>query len=63
MNIPLWLGIAYAVVAALLLNLNLASPWRREIKIAAIFLVTALYVVVRGQTFALHHGAVRQGLF
>ncbi len=44
MNIPLLLGIAYAVVAALLLNLNLASPWRREIKIAAIFLVTALYV-------------------
>ena len=36
MNIPLLLGIAYAVVAALLLNLNLASPWRREIKIAAI---------------------------
>ena len=44
MNIPLFLGIAYAVVAALLLNLNLASPWRREIKIAAIFLVTALYI-------------------
>ena len=44
MNIPLLLGIAYAVVAALLLNLNLASPWRREIKLAAIFLVTALYV-------------------
>ena len=37
MNIPLLLGIAYAVVAALLLNLNLASPWRREIKFAAIF--------------------------
>lgn len=44
MNIPLLLSIAYAVVAALLLNLNLASPWRREIKIGAIFLVTALYV-------------------
>ena len=44
MNIPLLLGIAYAVVAALLLNLNLASPWRREIKFAAIFLVTGLYV-------------------
>ena len=44
MNIPLLLGVAYAVVAALLLNLNLASPWRREIKLAAIFLVTALYV-------------------
>ena len=44
MNIPLLLGIAYAVVAALLLHLNLASPWRREIKLAAIILVTALYV-------------------
>jgi hypothetical protein len=44
MNIPLLMGIAYALVAALLLNLNLASPWRREIKLAAIILVTGLYV-------------------
>ena len=44
MSTPILLGIAYAVVAALLLNLNLASPWGRGIKLAAIFIVTALYV-------------------
>ena len=50
MTIPLLLGVAYAVVAALLLNLNLNSSWRREIKIGAIFLVTGLY-------FAAYQGA------
>ena len=50
MTIPLMLGVAYAVVAALLLNLNLNSSWRREIKIGAILLVTGLY-------FAAYQGA------
>ena len=44
MSIPLMMGVAYAVVAALLLTLNLSTPWRREIKLAAIIVVTALYV-------------------
>ena len=44
MSIPLMMGVAYAVVAALLLTLNLSTPWRREIKLAAISVVTALYV-------------------
>ncbi len=44
MTIPLILGIAYAVLAALVLNLNLNSPWRKEIKIAAIIAVSLLYV-------------------
>ncbi len=43
MTIPLMLGVAYAVLAALLLNLNLNSSWRQEIKLAAIGLVTLLY--------------------
>lgn len=44
MSIPLMMGIAYAVVAALLLTLNLNTAWRREIKLAAIIVVTGLYV-------------------
>ncbi len=38
------LTLAYVAVAALLLNLNLATPRRGVIKVAAIALVTALYV-------------------
>ena len=38
------LTLAYVGVAALLLNLNLAAPRRGAIKVAAIALVTALYV-------------------
>ncbi|MCY4012014.1 MAG: hypothetical protein OXG82_04785 [Gammaproteobacteria bacterium] len=38
------LTLAYVAVAALLLNLNLATPRRGPIKVAAIALVTALYV-------------------
>lgn len=38
------LTLAYVAVAALLLNLNLATPRRGAIKVAAIALVTALYV-------------------
>lgn len=44
MTIPLILGISYALLAALLLSLNLASPWRREIKTAAIILVSLFYL-------------------
>lgn len=38
------LTLAYVAVAALLLNLNLATPRSRSVKVAAIILVTALYV-------------------
>ena len=38
------LTLAYVAVAALLLNLNLATPRRGAIKVAAVALVTALYV-------------------
>ena len=38
------LTLAYVAVAALLLNLNLATPRRGAIKVIAIVLVTALYV-------------------
>lgn len=38
------LTLAYVAVAALLLNLNLATPRRGATKVAAIALVTALYV-------------------
>ena len=44
MTIPLILGISYAVLAALLLSLNLKSPWRREIKTLAIILVSLFYL-------------------
>ncbi|MCH1485918.1 MAG: hypothetical protein L7V29_00090 [Alphaproteobacteria bacterium] len=44
MSIPLLLGVAYAVVAALLLTLNLQTPYRREIKLAAILIVSLLYI-------------------
>ena len=38
------LTIAYVAVAALLLNLNLATRWNVFVKIGAVVLVTALYV-------------------
>jgi hypothetical protein len=38
------LSLAYAAVAALLLNLNLATPWSGAVKIGAIVLVSGLYV-------------------
>ena len=44
MSIPLLLGLAYALVAALLLTLNLQTRYRREIKLAAIILVSLLYI-------------------
>ncbi len=44
MDIPVLLAISYAALAALLLALNMATPWRRSIKFAAIILVSALYV-------------------
>ena len=44
MSIPLLLGVAYAVLAALVLALNLETKYRREIKIAAIIAVSLLYV-------------------
>ena len=44
MSIPLLLGLAYAVVAALLLSLNLQTKYRRGIKIAAILGVSLLYI-------------------
>lgn len=44
MSVPLILAVSYALLAALLLNLNLASPWRREIKTAAIVLVGLFYL-------------------
>lgn len=50
MTIPLLLGVAYAVLAALLLSLNLETKYRHEIKIAAIIGVSLLYV-------ATYHGA------
>ena len=50
MSIPLLLGLAYAVVAALLLSLNLQTKYRRGIKIAAILGVSLLYIGV-------YHGA------
>ncbi len=50
MTIPLLLGVAYAVLAALLLSLNLETKYRREVKIAAIIGVSLLYV-------ATYHGA------
>jgi hypothetical protein len=50
MTIPLLLGVAYAVLAALLLSLNLETKYRREIKIGAIIGVSLLYV-------ATYHGA------
>lgn len=43
MSIPLGLGIAFAALTALVVNLNLQSPWRREIKLAVIVLMTGLY--------------------
>jgi hypothetical protein len=47
MTIPLTLGLAYAAIAALLLNLNLSSElpkrYRRAIKISAIIVVSILY--------------------
>jgi len=50
MSIPLLLGVAYAALAALVLNLNLDSKYRREIKVAAIIIVSLFYV-------AAYHGA------
>lgn len=44
MSIPLILAVSFALLAALLLNLNLASPWRREIKAAAIVIVSLFYI-------------------
>ena len=44
MTIPLILGLSYMVLAALLLSLNLATPWRREIKTAAIIIVSLFYL-------------------
>ena len=44
MSIPLILGLSYAALAALVLNLNLNSPWRREIKTATIVLVSLFYI-------------------
>ena len=38
------LTLAYVAIAALLLNLNLATRHSRTVKVAAIMLVTALYV-------------------
>lgn len=38
------MSISYVAVAALLLSLNIASTWRWQIKMAAIVLVSALYV-------------------
>ncbi len=43
MSIPLALGLAYAALTALVINFNLTTPWRREIKIAVIVLMTLLY--------------------
>ena len=60
MSIPLMMGVAYAVVAALLLNLNLNSPWRREIKLAAIIVVTTLYVFTYQGTQELRGWAFHQ---
>lgn len=45
MNWILSIAIAYAALAGLVLALNLATPYRREIKISAIVLITILYVV------------------
>ncbi len=50
MSIPLILGLSYAVLAALLLALNLHTPHRREIKLATIALVSLFY-------YAAYHGA------
>lgn len=50
MSIPLVLGMAYAALAALVLNLNLDSKYRREIKIASIIVVSLFYI-------AAYHGA------
>ncbi|MFB3107450.1 MAG: hypothetical protein ACE1ZA_21360, partial [Pseudomonadales bacterium] len=38
------LSIAYAAVAALLLNLNLATRWSGAVKTGAILLVSGLYI-------------------
>ena len=38
------LSLAYAAVAALLLNLNLATQWSGAVKTGAIVLVSGLYV-------------------
>ncbi len=43
MTIPLVLGVSYALLAGLLLSLNMQTPFRREIKTAAIILVTLFY--------------------
>jgi hypothetical protein len=43
--VSLALAICYAVVAALLLNLNVASAWGWKVKVGAILLVSALYGV------------------
>lgn len=39
-----WLAIAYAAVAALLLNLGLRSRWPLAVKLAAVVVVSTLYV-------------------
>ena len=44
-TVVVWLSVAYAVVAALLLNLNLATRHGRLVKVTTILLVTGLYVV------------------
>lgn len=44
MSIPVLLGVAYATLAALLLMLCLATPFRRGIKVAAIIFVSGLYI-------------------
>ena len=60
MTIPLMLGVAYALLAALLLNLNLNSSWRQEIKLAAIGLVTLLYFAAYEGTQELRGWAIAQ---
>ena len=60
MTIPLMLGVAYALLAALLLNLNLSTSWRHEIKLAAIGLVTLLYFAAYQGTQELRGWAIAQ---
>ena len=45
MNWVISIAIAYTALAGLVLTLNLATPFRREIKISAIVLISILYVV------------------
>lgn len=44
-TLPLILSIAYAFMAALLLNLNINTPLARPIKIGAIILVSTFYII------------------